>query len=74
MLTNGVVSWFSKQQVTVTLLMYEAKYMLMSETKKEVIWFSHFLIKLGFDFNKLMLLKENNQGVIALTLNPEFYH
>lgn len=67
-----MVSHSSKQQLTITCLSIEVKYIILCQIIKEVIWLYLFKLELK-DKIFLIILKINNKGSIALLFNPEFY-
>ena len=68
-LTGGAVSWLSKKQAVVALSTSEAEYMALSSAVQEALWLQKLFTDLQMTA-KLITIKEDNQGAIALTQNP----
>ena len=60
-LSHTPVSWRSTLQSTVTLSTTEAKYMVMSEAMKDVIWIQGLLDDLGIDQDLLKMNCNQNE-------------
>ena len=74
MLAGGPISHYSKQQLSVVLSSCKAEYIGLTEAGKEVIWLSRLLTEFGHRQEKIPVrLNGNNQGSLALTVNPEHY-
>src|SRR4030095_1925087 len=72
-LAGGAVSWQSKKQPTVALSSTEAETMALLQAIKESLWIQRFLSELGRKAENQDLIKEDNQGTIALAHNPEHH-
>ena len=70
MLANGVITWLSKRQVTVSLSTAEAEYVALCSATQEAIWLRRLLGELGWDQEKPTKIYEDNQGTIAMSKNP----
>ena len=76
LLYGGAVSWTSKRQQSIALLSCEAEYMAQTQATKEAIWLTRLLSELSIGYGlpiKLVLIKADNQGAIALTKDPLFH-
>ena len=69
LLADGTVSWLSKQQGVVVLSTSEAKYVALSRAAQEAAWLQKLLTDLQIP-TKLIVIKEDDQGAIALARNP----
>ena len=70
MLGQGAISWQSKLQTTTALSTCEAEYMGITLATKEAIFLSVLLQELGYGSDNPVTLYNDNQGAIALTVNP----
>lgn len=68
-INGSSVNWKSKRQASVALSSTEAEYMALSEAAKELICLSYLLKDLGMNGDSI-IMKEDNQGCIALARNP----
>jgi hypothetical protein len=73
MLGGGAISWSSKKQSTVALSSTEAEYIALVQAAKESIWLQRLLGELGRTERDHRIMWEDNQGAIALALNPEYH-
>jgi len=72
--TNGAsVSWRSKKQPCVALLMAEAKYVALSTAVQEALWMKQLLVDLNFNTETLMTIYGDNQAAISMSQNPQFH-
>jgi transposase InsO family protein len=69
-LANGPISWSSKMQKTVALSSCEAEYMSLAHAVQEALWIKSLLGQY-LDFNEPMVIYEDNQGAIDLTVNSK---
>jgi hypothetical protein len=67
---GSTVSWSSKRQATVALSSTEAEYMAATQATKEAIWLRALLKDLTVQVDGPTTVYEDNQGAIALSLNP----
>jgi hypothetical protein len=67
---GGSVSWSSKKQPTVALSTVEAEYMAAANATKEAVWLRTLLHDLGYTQVEATTIHSDNQGCIALSLNP----
>jgi len=67
----GAVSWKSKKQTSVALSSVEAEYMAMCQAAKEAVWLSGLLEELGMNLRTPLIIYGDNQGALALAMNPD---
>ena len=72
-LAGGAVSWSSKKQSTIALSSMEVEYIALVQAVKESIWIQRLLSDLGRKAEDQDLIREDNQGAIALAHNPEYH-
>ena len=70
-LGQGAISWKSTKQKSVALSTVESEYMAMCQAAKEAVWLSGLLEDLGIDLRGPLVIYGDNQGVLALTQNPD---
>lgn len=66
---SGAISWSSKQQPTIALSSYEAKYIVQTQATKEAIWLRDLLKQLDVSTMidpSLALISHNNKMIYAL--------
>jgi hypothetical protein len=68
-LANGLVSWLSKRQKTISLSSTEAEYKAMSETGRQISWIKSLFEELGYLIPPVPMHCDN-QGAIFLAQNP----
>ena len=69
----GVISWASKKQSVVALSSTEAEYIAASLASQEAVWLRSLLGDISFVQKEPTVIKEDNQGTIALSRNPEYH-
>jgi hypothetical protein len=69
----GAVSWKSKKQTSVARSTVESEYMAMFQAAKEAVWLNGLLEDLGIELRTPLIIYGDNQGALALTLNPDFH-
>ena len=69
LLAGGAISWLSKKQAVVALSTSEAEYVALSLAAQEAAWLQKLLTDLQIP-TKPIVIKEDNQGAIALARNP----
>ena len=69
MIEGVTVSWLSRMQKCVTLSTTEAEYVAMTDGLKEAIYVRNVLSFTDF-IRRIIVLREYNQGAIALAENP----
>jgi hypothetical protein len=67
---GGAVSWFAKKQPVVALSTAEAEYTALSFAVQEAVWLRRLLKDLGIEQQNPTVIKEDNQGCIAMIKNP----
>lgn len=72
-LGEGVISWRSRKQKTVSLSSTEAEYMAMSDACREAKWLLYLVNELGITSNKPINLCVDNEGAEALARNPSHH-
>jgi hypothetical protein len=71
-LNNGPISWHSRRQTCVALSTTESEFIAASDGTKEAIWLRRLYTELG-GADLTVPLRCDNQGAIALILNPIFH-
>ena len=69
-MSNGPISWQSKQQTSVALSSMEAEYMALSAATQEAIWLRMILTDFDNNFNDSIVIYEDNQSCIDYSNNP----
>ena len=69
MIEGVTVSWLSRMQKCVTLSTTKAEYVAMTDGLKEAIYVRNVLSFTDF-IRRIIVLREYNQGAIALAENP----
>jgi hypothetical protein len=69
-LGGGAVCWASKLQPTVALSSTEAEYMAAASAVQEAVHLRLLMKTLGFEQIGATLVYEDNQGAIAMSVNP----
>jgi len=67
---DGAISWLSKKQPVVALSTSEAEYIALSYAVQEAIWLKSLLTSVGVVVDKPIIIKEDNQGAIAIAKDP----
>ena len=70
LLADAAISWSSRKQKTTAQSSTEAEYMALAEAGNQAMWYRMFLEELGYDVRDPIPLHGDNQGSIALALNP----
>ena len=70
---GGAMSWSSKKQGIVALLMTKAKYVSLMHAAKEALWIQAFLTEIMKPLHHPTKLFCNNQSAIAISKN-DWYH
>ena len=73
LVVRRAMTWRSKKQVIIVLSSIEAEYIAMSEAAQEVCWLRNLYDELGFTQLLPTILKGDNEGSIAMTLNLQFH-
>ncbi len=72
-IAGAAIAWSSKKQSSTALLSTKGEYMALTHTTKEAIWIREFLGDVLFPPSIPMTLLGNNQGTLALVINPAFH-
>ena len=70
LMSGGAVSWISQKQATVALSTAEAEYIALGSATQEAIWLRRLMTDLNINQAKPMVIREDNQGAIAMAKNP----
>ena len=70
MMSAGTVDWLSKRQPVVALSMTEAEYIALCSASQETVWLNRLLTDIKAPPQTPILIKEDNQGTIAVVNNP----
>ena len=70
MMSGAAITWSSKKQPVVALSTTEAEYVALSAATQEAVWLSRLLSDIKAPPQTLILIKEDNQGTIAIARNP----
>ena len=68
-MAGGAVSWSSKLQATVVLLIAEAEYVAVTQATQQALWMHAFLGEIGLDQTLPTTLYCDNASTIALALS-----
>ena len=71
LMSGGAVSWISQKQATVALSTAEAEYVALGSATQETIWLRRLMTDLRFSQVKPTVIREDNQGAIAMAKNPD---
>ncbi len=71
-LGGTAVCWASKLQKIVAISTTEAKYVVVTEVEKEMVWLQSFLDELA-ETNEKGILHSDNQSAIFLVKNPTYH-
>ncbi|KAJ7517739.1 hypothetical protein O6H91_21G038800 [Diphasiastrum complanatum] len=73
-LCNGIVSWLSKKQDTISLSSTESEYKALTSTTKEILWLKRLLVELQvMEAEEQPIIFCDNQSNQALATNPTFH-
>ena len=70
MMSGAAIDWISKKQPVVALSTTEAEYVALSAATQEAVWLSRLLTDIKAPPKAPILIKEDNQGTIAIARNP----
>lgn len=70
---TSVISWGSKLQPVVMLSTTEAEYISAYATGQKILWLHNLFSELGFKVKTSSSLHLDNQSVLAVSRNPEYY-
>ena len=60
---GGAITWSLKKQITITL----------SEAAHEAVWLRNLYDELSFSQKELVLILDDNDGLLAMVKNPQFH-
>ncbi len=69
-IAGATITWSSKKQPSTALLSTEGEYMVLTHAAKEATWIREFLGDVLFPPSIPTTLLGDNQGTLALTINP----
>ena len=69
MMSGAAIDWISKKQPVVALSTTEAEYVALSAATQEAVWLSRLLTDIKAPPKAPILIKEDNQGTIAVARN-----
>lgn len=72
-LNDGIISWSSERQKSVSISTMEAEYIAASEASKELIWIRRLLCEILANELDVPIFYMDNQSAIRLIKNPEFH-
>ena len=72
-LFGGAISWMSKKQAVVALLITEAEYMEVTHASKEVIWLQRFCLEIGFKQQAVRRIDCDSKSAIFLAKNTAYH-
>ena len=70
---DGIISWSSERQKSVSISTMEAEYIAASEATKELVWIKRLLKEIFENELKMPIYFMDNQSAIRLIKNPEFH-
>ena len=70
MMSRAAIDWLSKKQPVVALSMNEVEYIAFSSATQEAVWLNRLLTDIKVPPQRLILIKEDNQGNIFVVTNP----
>jgi hypothetical protein len=73
LINGGAVSWSTKRQEIISLLMTESEYIAATYTAKEALWLPSLLTQLFNITLEPTMLFSDNQSAIALTKDHQFH-
>lgn len=73
MFGNGIISWCSERQKSVSLSTTESEYIAASQCVKELIWLRSIFHEILDEKTLKFHLYMDNQSAIRLVKNPEFH-
>ena len=70
MMSRAAVDWLSKKQPVVALSTNEVEYIAFSSATQQAVWLNRLLTDIKVPPQRLILIKEDNQGIIFVVTNP----
>jgi len=68
---GGPVSWKTKRQDTVALLIVEAEFMAFSQATTQALWLLKYFEEIGLPVTQPVTIHADNNGAIALSMNDK---
>jgi hypothetical protein len=73
-ITNvGAITWGSCKQTIITLSSIEVEYIILFKAAHKAKWLAALYDELGYQVNGLIKIFSNNNGSIAMAMNPQFH-
>jgi len=72
-MSGGAITWYSKKQSVMALSTMEAEYIALSEATREAQWSRNLFGELSFAQKLLTTIFGDNEGLIAISKNPQFH-
>ena len=72
-ISGRAISWFSRKQQVVAYSSAEAEYVALSTATQEAVWLRRLLSDIKATPKTPTIIKEANQGTIAISRNPIFH-
>jgi hypothetical protein len=69
----GAITWGSHKQAIITFSSTEAEYITLSKATHEAKWLAALYDKLGYQANGPIKIFSDNNGSIAMAMNPQFH-
>jgi hypothetical protein len=69
----GAITWGLHKQTIITLSSTEAEYVALSEAMCEAKWLATLYDELGYQANGPIKIFGDNNGSIAMAMNPQFH-
>ena len=70
-MSGGAISWFNRKETVVALFTAEAEYVALSTAPQEAAWLRGLLSDIKATPKTPTIIKEDNQGTIAIAENPK---
>jgi hypothetical protein len=72
-MASSVITWHSKKQLITALSFIEAEYIALSKVAHKAWWLRSLFKELKFGQTLLTMILGDNEGLITITKNPQFY-
>lgn len=72
--SGGAITWKSKKQNMIALSSTEAEYVALSEAAREACWLRSLYEELSFPQEFLVVIKGDNDSLIAMAKNQQFHN
>jgi hypothetical protein len=73
MMAGGTITWFSKKQSITAMSTTEVEYIALSEAAHKARWLRNLFSELGFTQTLPTTIQGDNDGLIAMSKNPQFH-